>query len=785
MTNSYSEKINKGLTDEQVREKISQGLVNNKADTQSKSYSKIICDNLFSLFNLINTILLVCIIISGSYKNGLFYLVVLWNFLIGTIQEIRAKRVIEKLSLISSPKAKVIRNKDERLINVDEIVLGDILKLNAGDQICADSIVLEGNCQVNESLITGESTAILKQADAQLLSGSFLISGQVIAEVIHVGNDNYVNKITHDAAYYKKPDSVIMKSLKWIIRWIVIIIIPLTGLFVWNNFFNTGLDFSSAMVKTVAGVSAMIPGGLILLVTIILSVSVIRLSKHHTMVRDLFSVENLARVDTLLLDKTGTITEGTMTVETVLEVGNTPDVTNFALKNFIEKSTDSNSTITAIRDYLNDTDSAVKGDYTFIPFSSDTKMSILIEEGKGTYVLGAPEFVLGEELGNYIHLFKEYMDHSYRVVVFAFSDICSDVSNIADVKLPDSVKPLCFIVIGDRVRKDAPETLGYFREQDVDIKVISGDSPSTVSQIARDAGLLNWDKYIDASELKNSDEISEAADKYTVFGRVTPHQKKEIVKALQSKGHVVAMTGDGANDVLALKEADCSIAMQSGTDAAKNVANIVLLDSNFSSLPLVVAEGRKAINNLQRSSALYLIKTVYSLILTVLFILTVKITYPFESIQLTILGALTIGIPSFFLALEPDIRRIRKGFLRNIAITAIPTGIMEAAALIAFLFIAQYSYGAAAKELSSASSYLMIIMGLIVIFDICGRLNLYKGLLILLLALAGVLAYCLFPALFSFVPLKTRIWVLLLIVAGIFFIIHFIVFRIVLRKRNN
>ncbi|MCF0228361.1 MAG: HAD-IC family P-type ATPase [Parasporobacterium sp.] len=749
--------------------------------------------NIFTLFNLINTILLVCIIISGSLKNALFYLVVLWNFLIGTIQEIRAKKTIDKLSLISAPKAHVIRDGTDIEINVNDIVLGDIMVLNTGNQICADAVVIDGSCQVNESLVTGESDAIYKSSGDNILSGSFLVSGRVYAEVEHVGEDNYANKITSGAKQYKKPDSVIMKSVSSIIRALVICIIPLSALFIWNNFFRLDLGFSPAMVKTVAAVSSMIPGGLVLLVSIVLSVSVIRLSAHKTMVQDLYCVENLARVDTLLLDKTGTITEGIMKAEEILHINeNLPagikDLNiDAVIRTFALKSTDSNPTIEAVRDYFAsyDAESVYFDDCSshFIPFSSERKFSMLCVDGTGSFLMGAPEFIL-DDMSRVSDCIASYAEKMKRVVVFAWSPEIPDIRAEGDFKKPDNIFALSLIVIGDRIRENAPATLKFFRDEDVDIKIISGDSPITVSGIAAQAGLLNADKWVDASILKDEADIEAAVDKYTVFGRVTPHQKCDIVKALKKKGHTVAMTGDGANDVLALRESDCSIAMQSGTDAARNAANLVLLNSDFSSLPLVVAEGRKSINNLQRSAALYITKTVFSMVLTAFFIFASSVVYPFESIQMTLIGAIGIGIPSFFLALEPNNNRIKKGFLANVAKTAVPTGIMEGGALIVLTYMLK-NIGADSAQTAAAATYMMLILGIAVVFNICGKVNLFKIGLIVLLAAAAAGACLVLPKVFSLVPLNPQIWGIILIISAVFFAVHFVVFRIIMPEMRG
>ena len=787
-------KLNTGLTAEQIREKTQAGQINGEQLVKTKSYSRIIRDNLFTLFNLINVILLVCILISGSYKNALFFLVVIWNFLIGTIQEIRAKKTIDKLTLLSLPRVYALRDGKVEEIQVKDIVLGEIMQLKDGCQICADAVVLQGSCQVNESLLTGESVPILKKEGDHLLSGSFLISGRVLAEAEHVGADNYVNKITQDAKYFKKPDSVIMKSVRMIVKVLAIAIIPLAGLQVWNNFFRTPTDFSADMVRTVATVSSMIPGGLVLLVSIVLAVSVVRLSVHKTLVQDLDCVENLARVDMLLLDKTGTITEGVLRVEQVTAIEGGPvsgtEQAQELLKYYMDHSEDDNSTARAVREYTDSLQLSAAKETEYrnteasavsIPFSSERKWGLVQREDQ-VIVLGAPEYVMKEGSEAFQDLLVSYNEQGKRALLLAVS---GDVQSVrmpeeGDYVLPSGLRAAALVILSDRVRKEAPDTFDFFEREEVTIKVITGDAPLTASMIAREAGLNNAEKYLDASGIPDTEDIGEMASEYTVFGRVTPKQKCQIVKALQEQGHTVAMIGDGANDVLALKEADCSVAMQSGSDAARNVANMVLLDSNFASLPLVVAEGRKSINNLQRSAALYLTKTTYSFIFAVFFIFAVGILYPFENIQVTLIGAVTIGIPSFFLALEPLDQRIRNNFLWNVFRLALPSGILEAGALILLLYLLRDMPGIQSAQISTAGVYLMLILGILTVFLICGKLNWWKGGLILLLILIAAGASLLFPGLFSLAALTWGMWKIILLISAGFFVIHFLICRVLI-----
>ena len=790
MNEELEKKLHIGLTSEEVQQLTAQGLINGDLDVKTKTYKQIIKDNLLTLFNLVNTILAICIAIVGSWKNGLFFLVVIWNFLTGCVQEIRAKRTIDKLSLLSAPKAHVLRDGTIQDIQVKDILLGDIMQLRNGNQICADCVVLDGSCQVNESLITGESTPIDKKAGDHLLSGSYIISGKVMAEVEHIGTDNYVTQITLGAKYYKKSSSVIMNSVKMIVRVIAIAIVPLAGLFVWNNFFRVQQSFTDAMVKTVAAISAMIPGGMVLLVSIALAVSVIRLSVHHTLVQDLYCVENLARVDVLCLDKTGTITEGTMSVEDLIPLqGQEKEALAEDLKKFVLLMDDENTTLNSIRSYFSvqEEDRTPSEENVTIPFSSDKKWSLLYIPGQGSLIMGAPEFVVPDRFSQYEKEAETYMQNAKRVVMFAKSDHMprteSGEESITGKLLPEKIEPAGFIVIGDKVRSDAKEILEYFQKEDVTLKVISGDDPVTVSMVAKEAGLPGADRYIDATELKTAEDIEKAVEEdTTIFGRVTPYQKLEIVKALKAHGHTVAMTGDGANDVLALKEADCSIAMQSGSDAARCVANMVLVDSNFASLPLVLAEGRKSINNLQRSSSLYLTKTTYAFILTILFVFLTKVAYPFENIQVTLIGSTAIGLPSFFLALEPNSERIKGSFLKNVFRIAIPSGVLMFFAIITATLYSGQVLGATAAQTSTVATYTALAVGLISVFGIAGKMTKWKTFMLIGLTLEGLALILLFPKLFSLVPLNSSLWIMWAIISAVFFVIHASLFRLIIPK---
>lgn len=664
-----------GLTDEQVRKRIDDGDYNKASSLKTKSFPAILRDNVCTLFNLINVLLAIAVLLVGSYKNMLFMLIIVINALIGTVQEIRAKKTIDKLSIVNEEKIKAIRNGKNVDIGINDIVLDDIFCLSQGQQVPTDCIVVEGSCEANESLLTGESDAVFKEIGDTLISGSFIVSGKCTVKADKVGEENYASKVFSGAKYVKKIDSKIMKSLNFIIKTMSIVIVPVGLLLFWRQFMATNYtDLQEAVVSTVAALVGMIPEGLILLTSTVLAVGVIRLSKQKVLVQEMYCIETLARVDVLCLDKTGTITEGCMVVESIhtVEGINTSQLDN--ILNAIAKYTpDSNPTINAVKDkYIGET--TLKANHC-VAFSSDKKWSGINFGADGSYVMGAEEFLFNGKNSKIQQLAKN-VSVGYRVLTLAHSD-----NDFNGRELPYNLQPIGIIVFKDKIRKEAKATLEYFDKQGVDLKVISGDNVDTVSAIAKEAGLKNSDKVVDASTLKTDEDIYNAVEKYSVFGRVTPKQKLQMVQAIKSHGHTVAMTGDGVNDVLALKEADCSIAMASGSEAARCVSQLVLLDSNFASMPKVVAEGRRSINNIQRSASLFLVKTIFSTLLAVIFVFY-GASYPFQPIQMTLISAFCIGFPSFVLALEPNENRIKGNFLQNILMRAIPGGVTVALSVV-------------------------------------------------------------------------------------------------------
>ena len=745
----------KGLSEEKVKELTERGLVNYKTDVKTKSIGQIITMNFFTLFNFLNFGLGLAIFLVGSYKNLLFLGVVFCNTLISTIQEIRSKITIDKLSLLNESKVMVIRDGIEKQIGIYELVLGDIVKLRAGNQIVADSKIISGEILVNESLITGESESVTKNSGMEILSGSFVVSGMALAEVIHVGTENYTAKISAEAKYIKKVNSEIMNFINKIIKYISIAIVPI-GILLFFSQIDNG-TFRDTTIHVVAALIGMIPEGLVLLTSTVLAISVIRLSKYNVLVQELYCIETLARVDTICLDKTGTITKGEMEVSKLVPLnGNSMSDITDALGLMSYHMDSDNQTMEAISKKY-----ARRNDYKvleIVPFSSQSKWSGISFEGV-SYVLGAPEILLNDtskidrELSFYVN--------SNRVVLLG------RVNHKLNKKLPVDIEAMALVVINDKIRLEAKATLNYFKEQGVKIKLISGDNPLTVAGVAEKVGLEDV-RYIDMS--KCSLPIIEIADKYDIFGRVKPSQKKEIIMALKASGHTVAMTGDGVNDVLALKEADCSVAMNSGSDAARNVSQLVLLDSNFSSMPKVVAEGRRSINNIQRSSSLFLCKTTYATLLAILFVF-LPISYPFEPIQLTLTSVVTIGIPSFILALEPNNERINGKIIVNVLKKSIPTALTIVTNVLIIVLLPNIIRLTEA-EVSTLCVILTGLTGFMLLYRISLPFNKLRRGLFIILFILFVLEVIFLRNLFSLVILNLKLLVLILalfMIAIVFF----------------
>lgn len=704
-----------GLTQEQVQKYIQAGWTNRAVVSPSKSVPEIIRSNLLTYFNLVFAVLAVLVILAGSFRSLTFLPVVLTNLVIGIVQEIRAKRTLDKLSMLNVPKAVVIRDGEKREIPAQDLVLDDIVMFQAGNQICADAIVLEGEISVNESLLTGESDEVLKRTGNLLMSGSFVASGSCYARLDKVGEDSYISKLTLEAKAIKLGEqSEMLRVLDRLVGVMGILIIPIGIALFMQQFLFLDMPFGESIVSMVAAVVGMIPEGLYLLASVALVVSVIRLASKQVLVHDMKCIETLARVDVLCVDKTGTITENVMEVSGVVPIGKmTISEMRKLLSDFVAAMPEENVTMKALKRYFN-MPSAEKAE-AVVPFSSAYKYSGAVFNGE-SYVLGAPEFVLREDYEVFREQVEGYGSDGYRVLMFGRYE-----GRIDGKRMTGKVTPLCMILLLNPIRKQAYETFQYFMEQGVEIKVISGDNPVTVSQAALQAGIAGAENYVDASAFTAPEDLQEAVKKYTIFGRVTPEQKRELVRTLKDFGHTVAMTGDGVNDVLALKDADCSIAMAAGSDAAAQVSQLVLLESDFSRMPSVVMEGRRVVNNIERSASLFLVKNLFSFLLA-LFSICFRISYPLEPAQVSLISMFTIGIPAFFLALQPNQSRIRGHFLANVLIKALPAGLTDflvVGALVVFGRVFEVN----AEDISTACTMLLAIVGFMILYNISKPMN--------------------------------------------------------------
>lgn len=729
-----------GLTNEQVQERIAEGKVNVNENPNTRTYKQIILENTLTFFNFLNIALLVLVLFVRSYKNSMFMGIILINTVIGIIQEIRAKKTIDKLAILTESKTVVLREGKKWSISTEKLVLDDLIFLKTGDQVPADVKVLEGTVEVNESLLTGESDNLSKSQGDELFSGSFVTSGEACCQVIHVGKDNYASQITSEAKEFKRHNSELRNSLNAILKVISIIIVPLGAMLFYKQYMIVGDTLKDSVVNMVAAVLGMIPEGLVLLTSVALTLGSMVLATKKTLVQELYCIETLARVDTLCLDKTGTITEGTMKVEDVQlydtaqttvvqhtakfdpETGEPvqnvsalkPEVTVSAEKengqiqetvnletvsqeerqklqeidhimgNMMSVLHDQNATADALRKRF-----PSRNDLKLIhaiPFSSDRKYSGAVFEGRGTYLMGAAQFLFPEGNEELLEHCSSYAQEGYRILVLAHSE-----QETKGTECPTGLEPLGLFLITDVIREEAPDTLAFFDSQGVDLKVISGDDPVTVSAIAKKAGLKNANHYIDATTIKTPEEMQRAVAECSVFGRVTPQQKKQMVQALQSQKHTVAMTGDGVNDVLALKEADCSIAMAAGSDAAKNIANVVLLDSNFGAMPHIVNQGRRVVNNIRSAASMFLIKTIFSVLLSLITIFFGD-AYPFEPIQMSLISACAVGIPTFLLTQENNYNKIDHTFLRHVFMNAFPAAVTITGCVFTIMLVCQDVY---------------------------------------------------------------------------------------------
>ncbi|MET1140538.1 cation-translocating P-type ATPase [Enterococcus hirae] len=728
----YAPDYREGLTDEQVAERVHAQATNETIDPSFKTNKQIVLQNIFTYFNLIFIVLAVLLCLVSSYKNLTFLPVILANTGIAIYQEIRSKKILDNLSVLNAAKVTVVRNGAANKIDMEELVLDDVILLETGQQIPADGYVLDGKLQVNEALLTGEADEIVKEVDDYLMSGSFVVSGKAYVRLDKVGYDSYISQLTAKAKKMGGGEqSEMIASLNKLIKWIGIIIIPIgITLFSQSYFFN-GNTIKESVVAMEAALIGMIPEGLYLLTTIALAMSAARLAKQRVLLHDMKSIETLARVNVLCVDKTGTITENQMSVQKLVIAKNEQaeqQATRIQelISDYAKAMANDNATMQAIKTYFNKpTD---QEPLSILPFSSVQKFSS-VTFADGVYVLGAPEMVLRERFETVKNEFNQYADQGYRVLVFG-----SYQGILSEALLEAEVIPLAYLLIANPIRKEAPDTFAYFKEQGVAIKVISGDNPQTVSTVALQAGIANADQYIDVSQLAEEDYLS-AVEKYTVFGRVKPEQKMQFVQLLKQK-NTVAMTGDGVNDILAMKEADCSIAMASGNEATIQAAQVALLDSDFSRMPEIVAEGRRVVNNIERSASLFLVKNIFSFLLSVFSVLF-ALTYPLEPSQITLISLFTIGLPSFLLALEENKNRIEGKFIVNVLEKAIPGGLTDMT-VVGTLVVGGVILHLNKTDVSTASTMLLTAVGFLVLYKICHPLNQFRGRIILFCA-AGIL----------------------------------------------
>lgn len=716
------------------------GWTNRAVESASKTTKEIIHENVFTYFNLIFAVLAVLLCIAGSFRDLTFLPVIIANTLIGIIQEVRAKQVLDNLSMLNAPRSAVVRDGKKKIVDSEELVLDDIVIFKAGSQVCADAEVCAGEVQVNESLLTGESDEITKRRGDKLMSGSFIVSGQCHARLDKVGEDSYIAKLTLQAKEMQEGEqSEMIRSLDKLVKYVGVAIIPIGIILFCQSFFFQNDGFRSSVAAMVAAVIGMIPEGLYLLASVALAVSSVRLAQKKVLLHDMKCIETLARVDVLCVDKTGTITENTMKVQDVIETdeydGRTMEPLSMLIGDFAAAMTPDNITMAAIKEYFKQ--GTGKRAVSKTGFSSSSKYSS-VTFSDGAYVLGAPEFVLKEDYAERADTITELASDGTRVLVFGTYDGVPDGKPLAR-----PVTPLGYILLANPIREAAKETFQYFAEQGVEVKVISGDNPVTVSKVAGQAGIENAEHYVDASTLQTPEEMKKAVLGNTVFGRVTPNQKRQFVQILKDAGHTVAMTGDGVNDILALKDADCSIAMASGSEAAAQASQLVLLESDFSCMPQVVLEGRRVVNNIQRSASLFLVKNIFSFLLS-LISFVFMFSYPLEPSQISLISMFTIGIPAFFLAMEPNKNIIKGHFLTNVFLKALPAAITDAVAVGALVIFGR-TFGVNSTDISTAATMLLAIVGFMILYKISAPMNKIR---------AGILGGCILGLLFCSIYLN-------------------------------
>lgn len=746
-----------GLSHQQVDQRKEDGLVNAKVRSNQKTVPQIIRDNVMTLFNVFNFAIGVCIFLVGSYENLAYLFVIIGNILIGIIQEIRSKKMVEHLSLITMPTADVIRQGERQSIAVEELVLDDIMFLQAGKQICADAIVIHGQVEVNEALLTGESDPVVKRSGDTLLSGSFIISGTCYARVEHVGKENYATHIALSAQTYKKFKSELMTSLNKVVRFTSYFILPLGALMVLRSQLFLHDTWESTIISTSAALLGMLPKGLVLLTSVSLAAGVIKLARKRTLVQELFCIESLSRVDVLCLDKTGTLTQGNMQVTDVIALQPNPldEPLDALLSTYVAHAEENNATFLALRNAFPTSQTNTTEVVSHTPFSSSRKWGSITLANGGTLYLGAPDRIA--PFYPIPRPVSERIRQGARVLLFAYSAQSHPDGS------PEEPVPLCAIVLHDPLRKDAKNILSFFAKEGVQVKIISGDHPSTVTSIAQQAGLQRWQHAVDATTLKTEADIQKAVMDTTIFGRVTPTQKRQIIRAFQAQGHTVAMVGDGVNDVLALKDADCSIAMAAGSEATRQIAQLVLLDSQFSSLPDVVMEGRRVVNNITRTASLFLIKTIFSFLLSFLTVLGL-VEYPFIPIQLSLIGIVMEGIPAFLLTFEPNHARIDQPFLPTVLRSALPSALVVVVNIL-IIQLGAGVFGLTEQDVHTLDVLLTGFAALILLWKVCRPFNwFHRALWLCMTALFFSCAY-LFHDLLSIGVLTTASWPVLIVMA--------------------
>lgn len=737
----------KGLTSFEVEERIRQGKINKNIDETDRPVWEIVKRNTFTFFNLIFAVIAILISLVQAWNQLIFLPIIIINTIVGIYQEIKAKRYLDQMTLLHAPQSTVIRNGQQEKIASDDLVEEDIIILKTGNQIVADARIVEGSIFVNESLLTGEADEIEKNVDDKLLSGSFVVSGEAKVILEKVGKDSYISKLTEQAKLVDHgEDSEMLRALNKLLKWVSFIILPIAVILFTQNYFVNHNTLQTSVVAMVAAVIGMIPEGLYLLTTIALTLSSVKLARNQVLLHNMKSIESLARVDVLCVDKTGTITEPRMSVEQVF-VSPSSNISEAKfmslLSDYISANTDDNDTMKAIREFMlakGDLQNQMTGVKKIIPFSSKVKYSAVCFENE-SYLLGAPEIVLGKTYEKISSEINHLLEEGFRVLVLAGTK-----EKIYD-QLNLGAYALGYVVLANPIRENAKSTFNYFAEQGVNIKVISGDNPQTVSAVAKRAGITGAERFIDANLLKTKEDLDQAVESYTVFGRVTPDQKRRLVQALKRKEHTVAMTGDGVNDILAMKSADCSIAMASGSDAATQVAQVVLLDSDFGHMTQVVTEGRRVVNNVQRSAILFLVKNLFSIILAIISAIFV-FTYPLQASQLSLISLFTIGIPGFLLSLEENDKRIEKDFIKNVILKALPASLTEITAVLGVV-IAGAAFKLTASEISTSAVILLAVVGFMILTKISAPLNRFKMGIIIFNIVGIIISGFMFNSLFS------------------------------------